>query len=125
MKTLVHPPVDNQIVRNTLGGTLIAGQFIDLPTGGVGVYPEGGVSGDDVAFYLGGTYRITKLGADGAWANNIVLYLDAGVPGSQAFTLTAGAHQAAGRAAAPAAAGDSEGLVTLIPTATLTGAEPN
>ncbi len=116
MKTMVHPPHADEIIRNVLTGTIIAGQFIDLPAAnGVGVYPEGGVSGDDVALYLGGTYRITKLGADGAWANNIVLYLDAGAPGSQAFTLTAGAHQIAGLAAAPAAAGDTEGLVKLVP----------
>lgn len=116
MQGMVKAPSDSQIIRNVLTGTIIAGEFIDLPAAnGVGVYPEGGVSGDDVALYLGGVYRVTKLGADGAWANNIVLYLDAGAAGSQAFTLTAGAHQIAGIAARPAAAGDTEGYVMLVP----------
>lgn len=113
MKTMTVPPHESEILRATLGGTVAAGTFIDLPAAnGVGVYPEGGVNGDDVALYIGGQYRITKAAADGAWVAGTVLYLD---DAAQAFTLTAGAHQKAGIAAAPATAAATVGYVKLIP----------
>ena len=113
MKTLVQPPVDNEIGQDTLTGTVAAGAFIDLPAAhGVAVYPEGGVSGDLVSIYYGGIYRVVKAGADGAWVPGTVLYLD---DAAQEFTLTAGAHQIAGFAAAPATAAAVEGHVKLIP----------
>ena len=113
MKTMVQPPDDNDIGQDTLTGTVAAGAFIDLPAAhGVACYPEGGVSGDIVSIYFGGIYRVVKTGADGAWAVGTIIYLN---DAAQEFTLTAGAHQIAGFAAAPVAAAVNEGLVKLVP----------
>lgn len=112
MKTMVQPPGVDDIGQDTLSGTVAAGAFVDLPAAhGVAVYPEGGVSGDIVSVYFGGIYRIVKAAADGAWVIGDVIYLN---DAAQEFTTTAGAHQIAGLAARPSAAGDNTGHVKLV-----------
>ncbi len=112
MKTMVQPPSDSDIGQDTLTGTVAAGAFVDLPAAhGVAVYPEGGVSGDNVAIYFGGIYRIVKASGDSAWVIGDIIYLDSA---AQEFTLTVSSHNIAGIAARPSAAGDNTGHVKLV-----------
>lgn len=111
MKTMTVGPHESEILKATLSGTVTAGDFFDLATAGVGIYADSGVSGDDVAFYIGGQYRITaETGV--AWTAGDILYLAAD---NTTFTKTVGTNQIAGRAVRDKASASAVGYVKLIP----------